>query len=52
MKYNKDNVAVAIVLTSIAIIIWYLATGYTYVEEKVKILEGGDIQHAIETKQY
>jgi hypothetical protein len=50
MKYNKDNVAIWIFFTSIAIIIWYLAMGYKYAEAPE--LQGGDIQHAIETKQY
>ena len=52
MKYNKDTVAIWILFTSIAIIIWYLAMGYKYAEEKVKILESGNIEHAIETNQY
>ena len=50
MKYNKDTVAVWIFFTSIAIIIWYLAMGYKNVEEPV--LEGGNIEHAIQTEQY
>jgi hypothetical protein len=63
MKYNKDNVAVWIFFTSIAIIIWYLAMGYKDVEAPV--LQGGDIcnadkirceqvnkEHAIQTEQY
>jgi hypothetical protein len=50
MKYNKDNVAVWIFFTSIAIIIWYLAMGYKTVEAPV--LEGGNIEKAIQTEQY
>ena len=50
MKYNKDNVAVWIFFTSIAIIIWYLAMGYKYAEAPV--LEGGNIERAIQTEQY
>ena len=52
MKYNKDTVAIWILFTSIAILIWYFAMGYKYAEEKVKILESGNIEHAIETNQY
>ena len=52
MKYNKDTVAIWILFTSIAIIIWYLAMGYKYAEEKVKILESGNIERAIQTEQY
>ena len=50
MKYNKDTAAVWILFTSIAIIIWYLAMGYKHAEAPE--LQGGDIQHAIQTDQY
>jgi hypothetical protein len=50
MKYNKDDVAIWIFFTCIAIIIWYLAIGYK--DAEAPELQGGDIQHAIDTKQY
>ena len=50
MKYNKDTVAVWILFTSIAIIIWYLAMGYKTAEAPE--LQGGDIERAIQTEQY
>ena len=52
MQYNKDKVAVWIVFTCIAIIIWYLASGYKYTEEKIQGLQGGNIDRAIREEQY